>query len=392
MDDDAFAAAPFDLRYVYLAGDAPAAPCQSCAAGCSVAGQSCANAAGGCAWWGCWQDDQDPPGRYAADFVASSRAAGAIPMFTYYLWLGVSGQGEGTAEVTGFDRGADLTRYLADWRFLMQTLAAAGDGPVLVHVEPDLWGYAEAQGSDPTVLPAAVSAAGASECADEPDSVTGLVGCMLAIARAEAPAVLVGFHASAWGAGADAYLNADPGFDLAGHADATAGFLRAAGADQADFVVVEMSDRDAGFNGRWWDATDGAPPDFAQAISWAGRVGDDLGLPILWWQVPYGHEGLEDVCDRYQDNRVAYVFDHPERFAAGGALGVAFGAGTGCMTTPATDDGYFVGRAQGHLAGERPPLCGGVARVPRVARGRAAGSAAAASASASASAASLSPW
>ena len=84
-----------------------------------------------------------------------------------------------------------------------------------------------------------------------------------------------------------------------------------------------------------------------------------MGLPTLWWQVPYGHVGLENTCDRYEDNRVDYVFDHPERFAEIGSVGVVFGAGAGCMTTPASDDGHFVGRAQEFFAGEAPCLCGG---------------------------------
>jgi len=131
---------------------------------------------------------------------------------------------------------------------------------------------------------------------------------------------------------------------------------------------VEMSDRDAGFNTRWWDDTDTTLPDFAQAIAWVERLGAGLGLAPLWWQVPYGHVGLENMCDmsvmppygRWEDNRVAYVFDHPERFAAAGSLGVAFGAGEGCQTTPTTDDGYFVGRAAGYyaLGAGRPCLCG----------------------------------
>jgi hypothetical protein len=83
-----------------------------------------------------------------------------------------------------------------------------------------------------------------------------------------------------------------------------------------------------------------------------------MDLPTLWWQIPYGHVGLENACDRYEDNRVDYTFDHPERFAEAGSLGVAFGAGAGCMTTPASDDGHFVDRAEGYFSGERPCLCG----------------------------------
>ncbi len=101
-----------------------------------------------------------------------------------------------------------------------------------------------------------------------------------------------------------------------------------------------------------------AAPSFAQAIEWVEALGNGLDLAPLWWQVPYGHLGLPNVCDQYEDNRVDYVFDHPERFAAGGALGVAFGAGATCMTTPATDGGHFVTRAAEYYQNERPLLCG----------------------------------
>lgn len=359
MDDADFAAEPFDVRYKYLAGAVPAdGPCASCASNCQVDGQSCANAGGGCAWWGCWQWDQDPPGRYAADLVQSTTAAGGVPMITYYIWYSVAGNVEGAAEIAALSDGALVSAYLADLRFLCRILAESPAPPVILHLEPDLWGYAHQVNDDPALIPAAVSAAGASECASLSDSVAGLARCMLAIARAEAPNVLVGFHASAWGEGHDAYLNADPGFDLGAHATETARFMRELGASEADLVVVEMSDRDAGFNGRWWDETDATLPSFEQAISWVSQVGDGLGLAPLWWQVPYGHMGLENTTDRFQDNRVDYFFDHPDRFVRGGAIGIAFGAGAGGMTTPASDDGHFLARAGEYFASERPRLCG----------------------------------
>ena len=89
---------------------------------------------------------------------------------------------------------------------------------------------------------------------------------------------------------------------------------------------------------------------------------DGLGIPVLWWQVPYGHVGNVVACDAdgngaYEDNRVDYFFDHPERFAVGGALGIAFGAGAACQTTPRTDGGHFVARGSAYYAGTRPVLC-----------------------------------
>ncbi|MBW2260801.1 MAG: hypothetical protein JRG91_02425 [Deltaproteobacteria bacterium] len=357
MRDEEFALAPFDLRYHYVAGDVPeGGPCEDCASGCTVAGASCAG--GGCPWWGCWQWDALPPGRFVADFVSNAHEAGAVPMITYYIWFSVAGDVEGAPEVAALADGSLVERFLADFRFLCQVMNEDPSIPTLIHVEPDLWGYGHQVDSDPASIPAAVSAASAPECSGLADTMEGLARCMLAIARAEAPAVRVGFHASAWGAGNDALVNTDPGFDLAGHAATTAAFMRALGAADADLIVVEMSDRDAGFNDRWWDETNATLPSFTQAISWVSTLGDELGLAPLWWQVPYGHEGLENDCDRYEDNRVDYFFDHPHEFAAGGALGIAFGAGAGCMTTPETDDGHFTGRAEDYHASDRPVLCG----------------------------------
>ena len=77
-----------DLRYQYLSGGIfdGTSPCTSCATGCTTSGTSCANTVG-CAWWGCWQYDQDPPGAYVRNFVSTAKSHSQIPMFTYYQIL-----------------------------------------------------------------------------------------------------------------------------------------------------------------------------------------------------------------------------------------------------------------------------------------------------------------
>lgn len=361
MDDASFGAAPFDIRYAYVAGGVPEqGPCASCATGCIVDGQSCDNN-NGCSWWGCWQYDQDPPGRYVADLVQETAAAGGIPMVTYYIWFTVSGYLEGAPEIEALTDGDRVASLLADFRFLCQVMAEDPSLPALLHIEPDLWGYGHQYDEDPGAVPVALGATvdwAAPVCAGLPDSLDGFARCMLRIAREEAPNVLVGFHASSWAAGHHVTANEDPGFDVAGHAVASAAFLSALGATEADFIGVEMSDRDAAYNGRWWDDSNGTLPNFHQALSWVESLGQELELAPLWWQVPYGQMALENSCDRYQDNRVAYVFDHADEFADAGSLGVAFGAGATCMTTPATDDGHFQDRAIQYYQGSRPPLCG----------------------------------
>jgi hypothetical protein len=360
MDDATFAARPFDVRYVYLSGDTPAASgCGDCRA-CTVGGKSCANSGGGCNWWGCWQYDQEPPGRYAVNFIRGVRARGGIPMITYYVRLTVSGGQETGTELDALNDATRVRRYLADWRFLAARVKEATDDPVILHVEPDLWGYGQSRrGNDPTTIPVALAGADAA-CAGLPNHFGGLARCMVAIAAAVAPNARVALHVSPWAAQFDAFLDNGPSFDLLGHADRTAAYVNALGATGSPLWVVDMSDRDAGFNGRWWDATDATRPNFANPIAWARRVAQKLGKPFLWWQVPYGHVGHTVACvngvGAYEDNRLDYVFDHPDRIAAGGALGVAFGAGTGCMTTAESDGGHFLARAATWFGGARVGL------------------------------------
>jgi hypothetical protein len=265
---------------------------------------------------------------------------------------------EGDPEVAKLTEGDLVVSYLEDFRFLLGVLSETPEIRTIVHLEPDLWGYGQHVNQDPTTIPVALSSFDAPECDGLGDHLAGFAGCMLALARSLAPQVLIGFHASAWAAGHDAINNSDPGFDLAGHARASAGFLRALGAEGGDVVVVEMSDRDAGFNGKWWDPTNGSLPNFNQQTSWVETLGLEMGLAPIWWQIPYGHMGLDNVCDSYEDNRVDYFFDHANQFAAAGGLGIAFGAGASCMTTAETDGGYFLGRAADYYRNGPPLLCG----------------------------------
>lgn len=361
---DATAALPgFDLRYQYIAGGLAdgAGPCASCATGCTSAGQSCANAGGGCAWWGCWQWDQLPPGAFATAFADEGAAAhGLVPMLTYYQLL----QGyrqvdatlqEGTPELTvaAADE-AFLRRYLADLAFLGRTI---GDRAVWLHLEPDLWGYAQHAGGDPHALAAPVRAAGPAECGALEDSVAGLARCMVAIVRAHAPNAKVALHASPWASGFDLASNASASVDAAAEGRKVGAYLLALGAAGTDLVVADLADRDAGFSGRWLDPTDATLPSFTQILAWGRAVADTTGLPLAWWQVPVGNMSLPGGYQAYRDNRLDYLLDHPDRVAAGGAVAIAFGAGDGAQTTPETDGGHLAARTAALASRGGLPLC-----------------------------------
>jgi hypothetical protein len=350
--DDAVAPqAPFDVRYEYLSGGVAdgAGPCASCASGCTAAGKSCANSAGGCAWWGCWQYDQDPPGAYVRSFVQTASGAGEIPMITWYQLLQSSGVAEGSAEVTQAATDATfMARYLADFRFMLQQI---GSSRALIHVEPDFWGYAEQVGSDPHGLPAAVASANPTDCASEENSIAGLGRCFVDMARAYAPNAQIGLHASGWSTKMDALGNASASLDVAGEAAKTTAFLGAAGGDKMDFVAVDYSDRDAGFymamgRNTWWDATNATLPSFTQALTWTKAIGGGLNKPVVVWQIPVGNSQMNDTCDHYKDNRVDYLLGHTADVVAANVAALAFGAGASCNTTPSTDNGNLIAKTK----------------------------------------------
>lgn len=360
MADGTAGSAPFDIHYLYIAGglfDSPNA-CTSCTSGCSTSGTSCQG--GGCAWWGCWQDVSRPPGDYVRGFVSRARARGQLPLITYYQQLLGSGLGEGEQQLGALNNLSFMRRYLADWRFVVQQV---GDAQALLHIEPDLWGYVQFFHGDARRVPAQVASANATDCAAMENNAAGLGRCMIAMARKYAPNAKVGLHASPWATRLDVYLNTNASFDVAGEAHKVADFLLQVGGSETDFVVVEASDRDAGFyqsqgEDAWWDATNATRPNFHQAFAWAKAISERMNTPNLWWQLPVGHMDLPNTNTRWRDNRVDYFFTHTDEVAAAHSVGFSFGAGEGRQTTPETDDGHLVRRVRAYKdsGGQAPCL------------------------------------
>jgi hypothetical protein len=361
MTDAVAKSAPFDVRYVYLAGGIADGngTCASCASMCTAAGASCANSGPGCGWWGCSQDDTKPPGQYVRDLLAKTKAAGQIPMVTYYQLLQTSAVVEGAAEVAAVNVPALMTRFFNDFRFVLQQF---GNTVALIHVEPDFWGYAEQLNADPHKLPAAVAKANPVDCAGQEDSVAGFGRCLIAMVRKYAPNTRVGLHGSSWATGVDVTQNRDASVDVAAEGRKLGDFLLACGAGDSDFVVVDASDRDAGWarsQGRetFWDPTDKTLPNFKQAFSWSQALTGRVGRPSLFWQVPLGNMSLPNVINQWQDNRVDTFFAHPADLARANAFGMVFGAGESRQTNPSTDGGNFVAKVQRLAAAGGQPAC-----------------------------------
>src|SRR5947209_574179 len=109
-----------DLRYQYLAGGV--------------------NTGSGWATW-------NPDGSFVARYVSESRAAHVVPVFTYYQLLqsrDTCAGGESAVDLCHLRDASLMRAYWADFSLLLRR--AHGHGLVVVHLEPDLWGYLEQAG------------------------------------------------------------------------------------------------------------------------------------------------------------------------------------------------------------------------------------------------------
>ncbi|TFZ09018.1 hypothetical protein EZ216_03400 [Ramlibacter humi] len=287
---------------------------------------------------GAWQDWNSPSGAYVNVHAAKADAMGAVPMFTLYQ---MAANGDGN--LAGLTDASFMSQYWANVRLMFQRLAIY-DKPAFVVVEPDFWGYVQlaAPGGDPRQMAARVT--DNADCANQPDNVTGIAGCIVQMARQYAPKAAIGFMPSRWGASSAAQV---------------ASFMRVVGAQSADFVAMETLDRDAGCfeaqaagctrsgSGWYWD--DNA---FRTHLADAKTMHDVVGLPLVWWQTPMGVPSATPGGSngQWRDNRVQYFLTHAADLVAAGGLGAVFSWGASGQTSIDTDGGQYKRLSEAYLA------------------------------------------
>lgn len=302
---------------------------------------------------GGWRSWNSPDGEYANMVMAQAKEVGAIPMFTYY-WLAYQFEIKNYSVLSS----SDLHQYLLDLRVMYQKLGAYSDY-TLVHLEPDFFGYLQQYAvsikTNAADIPAKVRYSDIPECSALPENVGGLLSCMVKMGRVLSPKTRIGFHASAWGDWCD--WN-DPNAPIVEKSASVGNFLRSVGADQTDFIVLETTDRDAGFleatrgaTKAYWDETNATLPNFTTHFKFAKTVGQTMLKPVLWWQMPFGVPSTTPggTEGHYRDNRVRYFFSHMNEVVDAGGFGVVYGAGADRQTTPSTDGGQFKTALENYL-------------------------------------------
>lgn len=332
MPDATAAAAPFDVRYRYIHSRPAASPAY-------YTDSRCSDAAVASGWWGCWGGTWVAPGNdvtYENNRAAQVTWQGSPrPQIFFWTWYSLrdlgdmAGQGDGPGEVQAINRLDLLRLYMNDYRFFLQKI---GNSRNMIDLEPDFWGYVRSLGN-PHNVPAKVAAANPTDCATEENSAAGLARCLISMARKYAPNTAVGMHVSCWdwqnnlqGCRQD-YLNL--------------------GAANADFLVADVSDRDAGWyalpehgghNNFWTDQK------AAATLAFYKTMAETVGKPMVLWQIPVGNMAQNNTINHFQDDKVDWLLTHMDEVADAHIAGLLFGAGHGEQTGPEHDGGNLVNK------------------------------------------------
>jgi hypothetical protein len=329
--------------------------------------------------WATW----NPNGTFVDRYIGETEK-GLLPVFTYYMIRqslpGRDNGDEPRAVLSNLRNDATMHAWLDDLRLFMKRAAKFPKKPVVLHVEPDMWGYGEqaAKGDDAATVPVA-----------RVGSLRGLARKVVAIRDKLATNVVLAYHLSGWGTGVD-LSTGDPGpKQTDALAERAARFYRSLGA-KFDVTFTDWSDRDAAFKRRiygagpavWWMAAD-----HRRAARFIRGYSAAAGQRVAVWQLPLGNtymRAMNNTWGHYQDNHVQWLIGeeggrkHLEWLASAGAIGLLFGGGadgTTCAcdarrdgkTNPAPidgnsrlsynaddDGGYFRNRARAYYGAPVP--------------------------------------
>jgi len=307
--------APFAFRYQYLSGGA--------------------NTGAGWATW-------DPDGGYVTAYVDESIRHSTIPVFSYYMLLQsspASGAGEGAKVHSNLQNAATMASYYADLRLFFRRAGAFPGRMVVLHVEPDLWGYMQQRvaNDDAAGVSARVGSTGVAELAGLPDNLSGFARAIVRLRDAYAPNVVLGYSLSVWGTNVDISISDPSDAQVEALGTRAGNFYRSLNAD-FDVAFGEFSDRDSAFKvaqwgagpEAWWDASD-----FRRHARFNAKFVSVAQKRLVLWQIPYGNtrmRAMDNSWGHYQDNRVEWLLDDPTRAhlndqVQAGVVAFLFGSG-----------------------------------------------------------------
>jgi hypothetical protein len=275
------------------------------------------------------------------DYARESHAAGIVPVFSYYQIL-QSEPGVRDAQPAGvfanLSDAATMSAYYADLKLFFERAASAG-GMMVLHVEPDLWGFLEqrAKKGDARSVFVRVASSGFADVTGLPDNAAGFAQAIVRLRDRYAPNVLLAYHLSTWATGTDVHY-AHPSQARAEALGARAGAFELSLGATFDMAFTDLADRDAAFK-EFVDHDGGAswysPTDYLRAAGYVGSFVRTARLRAVLWQLPLGNTKMRaenNTWDHYQDNKVEWLLDDPSgqhlgQLMQAGVVAALFGRG-----------------------------------------------------------------
>jgi hypothetical protein len=286
--------------------------------------------------WSTWNEN----GSFVTRYIKESVARKMIPVFPYYMLLqsNPAGGDEKATDLAHVGSVEVMRAYYADLKLFFQRARQATKSAVVLHVEPDFWGYAEqnSKNDDASSVPAAVASTGLPELAALPNTVAGFAQAIVVLRDKLAPNVILAYHMSGWGTMHDIVYEKPSDSVVRAYATRSAKFERSLGA-KFDISFEDFSDRDAGFyqvvqaNSKTWFK----PNDFRRHLLYAKTFVAQTRLRMVAWQIPYGNTIMRaenNTWNHYQDNRVQWLLGtssraHLRAYVKAGFVAFLFGRG-----------------------------------------------------------------
>jgi len=338
--------------------------------------------------WTTWA----PNATYPVTFATQAALKGYTPVFSHYTLLAAHGRctatcTEGQRDLTNLNDPTVMRLYYDDFAKLMQRLGKGTydgvtgfGGDAIVHIEPDLSGYAQlavtnpaarchgfctGAGNSPALLKASVGSSGYALAKRYANTYQGFNQTLLRIRDTYAPNVRLALHVSNWATGWDLNSATDPTLDAAALGRRAGEFAAASGAAATDgshttydLLFNDVSNKDAAYytyvlrKPRFWDQDNVVFPNFHRWEAYVKAFSAVTTRQVVVWQVPIGNQlyrSMNNTPGHWQDNRVEYFFDHVAELRDAGIVGVLFG------TTQADTTHYWDGAGDGVTNPE--PIC-----------------------------------
>ncbi len=268
--------------------------------------------------WSTW----NPGGDFARYYIEDSIANGIIPVFTYYnIVQSLPGNGNESQVFNNLNNTSTMTAYYNDLKLFFQKAGGFPGNKVVLHVEPDLWGFMQARaGTNDNAqnVSTVVASSGLSELAGLPNNFSGFARAIVRLRDTYASNVVLGYHVSVWGTGHDIALSNPSDATIDGLATRAVTYYQSLAAN-FDIAFGEFSDRDSAFyqyeygdgGAHWWDAED-----FRRAARFLRGFSTGANKRIVMWQIPLGNtkmRAMNNTKGHYQDNRTEWLLDEAAR-------------------------------------------------------------------------------